>query len=102
MFGVGFDYCMVAVSSPCMTTDDVAEADVFVVLVLFVYCAVSTQVCLAAVGLTGDICRGLSNKVLPYCDDIMVMLLENLGVSTHSARVCNAHSDDSSTLTVLH
>ncbi|KAK2181291.1 hypothetical protein NP493_402g02041 [Ridgeia piscesae] len=37
------------------------------------------QVCLAAVGLTGDICRGLSNKVLPYCDDIMVMLLENLG-----------------------
>ena len=49
---------------------------------LLVICHVlCPQVCLAAVGLTGDICRGLSNKVLPYCDDIMVMLLENLGVS---------------------
>ncbi|XP_054707548.1 importin subunit beta-1-like [Uloborus diversus] len=36
------------------------------------------QVCSAAVGLTGDICRALSMKVLPYCDDIMTMLMENL------------------------
>ncbi|CAH1388967.1 unnamed protein product [Nezara viridula] len=36
------------------------------------------QVCCAAVGLTGDICRALKNKVLPYCDDIMRLLLENL------------------------
>ncbi|XP_042897818.1 importin subunit beta-1 isoform X1 [Parasteatoda tepidariorum] len=36
------------------------------------------QVCSAAVGLTGDICRALSIKVLPYCDEIMTMLLENL------------------------
>lgn len=36
------------------------------------------QVCQAAVGLTGDICRALSLKVLPFCDDIMMMLMENL------------------------
>lgn len=37
------------------------------------------QVCCAAVGLTGDICRGLKSKILPYCDDIMTCLLDNLG-----------------------
>lgn len=37
------------------------------------------QVCGAAVGLTGDICRALKGKMLPYCDEIMTLLLENLG-----------------------
>lgn len=37
--------------------------------------------CLAAVGLVGDLCRALGQKMLPYCDEIMMMLLENLGVS---------------------
>ncbi|XP_015608846.1 importin subunit beta-1 isoform X3 [Cephus cinctus] len=37
------------------------------------------QVCVTAVGLTGDICRALKNKILPYCDEIMTLLLENLG-----------------------
>ncbi|XP_013133674.1 PREDICTED: importin subunit beta-1 isoform X2 [Papilio polytes] len=37
------------------------------------------QVCIAAVGLTGDICRALKSKVLPYCDEIIYLLLENLG-----------------------
>ncbi|XP_026288912.1 importin subunit beta-1 isoform X2 [Frankliniella occidentalis] len=37
------------------------------------------QVCGAAVGLTGDICRSLKGKVLPFCDEIMTLLLENLG-----------------------
>ncbi|CAH0603076.1 unnamed protein product [Chrysodeixis includens] len=37
------------------------------------------QVCIAAVGLTGDICRALKSKVLPYCDEIILLLLENLG-----------------------
>lgn len=36
------------------------------------------QVCVAAVGLTGDICRALGMDVLPYCDEFMTMLLENL------------------------
>lgn len=40
------------------------------------------QVCCAAVGLTGDICRALKNKMLPYCDEIMTLLLENLGNDT--------------------
>ncbi|RZF44291.1 hypothetical protein LSTR_LSTR006841 [Laodelphax striatellus] len=37
------------------------------------------QVCGTAVGLTGDICRGLKDKIIPYCDEIMMLLLENLG-----------------------
>ncbi|XP_043288771.1 importin subunit beta-1 isoform X2 [Venturia canescens] len=40
------------------------------------------QVCCAAVGLTGDICRALRNKMLPYCDEIMTLLLDNLGNET--------------------
>lgn len=36
------------------------------------------QVCVTAVGLTGDIFRALKLKVLPYCDEIMTLLLENL------------------------
>ncbi|XP_076765223.1 importin subunit beta Fs(2)Ket isoform X2 [Xylocopa sonorina] len=40
------------------------------------------QVCCAAVGLTGDICRALKNKMLPYCDEIMTLLLENLSNTT--------------------
>ncbi|XP_014663042.1 PREDICTED: importin subunit beta-1-like [Priapulus caudatus] len=37
------------------------------------------QVCLAAVGLVGDVCRALGARVLPFCDEIMTLLLENLG-----------------------
>jgi len=40
------------------------------------------QVCSSAVGLTGDICRALKSKALPYCDEIMTLLLENLGNNT--------------------
>ncbi|KAK2582207.1 hypothetical protein KPH14_004559 [Odynerus spinipes] len=40
------------------------------------------QVCCVAVGLTGDICRALKNKMIPYCDEIMTLLLENLGNNT--------------------
>ncbi|XP_076241578.1 importin subunit beta Fs(2)Ket isoform X3 [Calliopsis andreniformis] len=40
------------------------------------------QVCCATVGLTGDICRALKSKMLPYCDEIMTLLLENLGNNT--------------------
>ncbi|XP_076643586.1 importin subunit beta Fs(2)Ket isoform X3 [Halictus rubicundus] len=40
------------------------------------------QVCCAAVGLTGDICRALKTKMVPYCDEIMTLLLENLGNNT--------------------
>merc|ERR1712158_129819 len=37
------------------------------------------QVCYAAVGLVGDICRALSNRVLQWSDEIMEVLLTNLG-----------------------
>jgi len=36
------------------------------------------QVCSAAVGLVGDISRAIGMKVLPYCDELMTVLLENL------------------------
>lgn len=36
------------------------------------------QVCVAAVGLTGDICRTLRQPIVPYCDEIMTLLLHNL------------------------
>lgn len=36
------------------------------------------QVCSAAVGTTGDICRALETQILPYCDDIIRCLLEAL------------------------
>jgi len=37
------------------------------------------QVCQAAVGVTGDICRALGTQVLPFSDELMMTLLENLG-----------------------
>lgn len=35
-------------------------------------------VCSAAVGVTGDICRALNEKVEPYCDELMELLVQNL------------------------
>ncbi|KAF7468906.1 Hypothetical predicted protein [Marmota monax] len=42
------------------------------------------QVCLAAVGLVGDLCRALQSNILPFCDEVMQLLLENLGVSVYT------------------
>jgi importin subunit beta-1 len=36
------------------------------------------QVCQAAVGLVGDLCRTLTAKMLPYCNDIMEIMVANL------------------------
>lgn len=36
------------------------------------------QVCAVTVGVVGDICRALDDKVLPYCDGIMTQLLKDL------------------------
>ena len=36
------------------------------------------QVCNAAVGTTGDVCRALDNRILPFCDELIQCLLENL------------------------
>lgn len=40
------------------------------------------KVCAAAIGVITDISRGLKNRVLPYCDEIMAILLENLRDNT--------------------
>lgn len=36
------------------------------------------QVCAVTVGVVGDICRALEEKILPYCDGIMTQLLKDL------------------------
>ncbi|KAL3604962.1 hypothetical protein D5086_005821 [Populus alba] len=36
------------------------------------------QVCAVIVGVVGDICRALEDKILPYCDGIMTQLLKDL------------------------
>jgi len=36
------------------------------------------QVCMMAVNVVGDLCRSLGNKIVPFCDDIVQQLLENL------------------------
>lgn len=36
------------------------------------------QLCTVAVGVVGDLCRGLGKAVLPFCDDVMRCLLELL------------------------
>ena len=36
------------------------------------------QVCAVTVGVVGDICRALEDKVLPFCDGIMTQLLKDL------------------------
>ncbi|KAI4331607.1 hypothetical protein MLD38_029782 [Melastoma candidum] len=36
------------------------------------------QVCSITVGVVGDICRALDDKILPYCDGIMELLLKDL------------------------
>ncbi|KAG1660011.1 hypothetical protein FOA52_009831 [Chlamydomonas sp. UWO 241] len=37
------------------------------------------QVCLSTVGVLGDVCRAVEDGILPYCDDIMSLLVQNLG-----------------------
>ena len=34
--------------------------------------------CAVAIGVIGDVCRALEAKVLPYCDEIVNLLLQNV------------------------
>ncbi|KAL8160571.1 hypothetical protein V2J09_002108 [Rumex salicifolius] len=36
------------------------------------------QVCAVTIGVVGDICRAIEDKILPYCDGIMTQLLKDL------------------------
>lgn len=47
-----------------------------------IFCDFTRQVCVAAVGLVGDIARALGSSILTHCDHFMQILLENLAVST--------------------
>jgi len=38
--------------------------------------AADYQLCAAAVGACGDLCRAVEGKMVPYCDPIMQALLE--------------------------
>ena len=42
---------------------------------------------MAAVGLVGDLCRSLTNQILPYCNSIIGILISNLSVSVLSGSV---------------
>lgn len=37
------------------------------------------QVCLAAVGLVGDLCRALQSNILPFCDEVHAAAAGELG-----------------------
>jgi hypothetical protein len=39
------------------------------------------QVCLVTVGVLGDLCRNVEGDLLPYCDELMQLLIGNLGSS---------------------
>lgn len=36
------------------------------------------QLCSISVGLVGDLCRALGDKIQPYCDQLMTYLIQNL------------------------
>lgn len=42
--------------------------------------ASSHQLCQTAVGIMGDVCRALGVGIVPYCNQIMTLLLQNLQV----------------------
>lgn len=39
------------------------------------------KVCQAAIGLVGDLCRSLSANLIPYCENIMQIMVDALSVS---------------------
>ena len=39
------------------------------------------KVCLAAVGIVSDLCRAFGTEFVPYADEIMSILIKNLGVN---------------------
>lgn len=44
-----------------------------------VMCPCCMQVCLSVVGVLGDLCRNVEEDILPYCDEVMQLLIHNLG-----------------------
>jgi hypothetical protein len=52
----------------------------------------AASVCASAIGVAGDICRNFQNKVLPYADELMQILLETLSVSVEK-KVVSSYSN---------
>ncbi|XP_057303593.1 importin subunit beta-1-like [Hydractinia symbiolongicarpus] len=40
------------------------------------------QVCISAIGVVGDLCRGIGGEIAPFCDEIMQSCIENLADNT--------------------
>ena len=47
-------------------------------VLIFLGYYLSNQVCMAAVGVIGDICRAIGKQILPHCDELMYLLLDGL------------------------
>lgn len=50
-------------------------------MLIYLFFVVALKVCVAAVGLVGDIARALGSNIVSYSDLFMQILLENLAVS---------------------
>ena len=51
------------------------------IVLIYLFFIIALKVCVAAVGLVGDIARALGSNILSYSDLFMQILLENLAVS---------------------
>ena len=51
------------------------------IVLIYLFFIVVLKVCVAAVGLVGDIARALGSNIVSYSDLFMQILLENLAVS---------------------
>ena len=47
--------------------------------------------CQAAIGLVGDLSRGISDQLIGYCDDIMQIMIDTLSVSTLITHTHTSH-----------
>ena len=78
---VAYEEALMTVGAVAATIDSGFEkyvAGVFPFLVKGLRNYAEWQVCFAAVGTTGDICRALEMQILPYCDEVVCCLLEDL------------------------
>lgn len=48
------------------------------------------QVCLSTVGVLGDVCRNIEGDILPYCDELITVLMQNLAAD-HVNRSVKPH-----------
>ncbi len=51
----------------------------------------SLQVCSLSVGLVGDLCRALGPAIAPYCEEFMMLLLENVAVCVYLSQEPHMH-----------